>query len=384
MAFEFATAGRIVFGTGTASQLPDRARELGRRVVLVTGRPRGAAAAAVERLIATGLVAARVIVTGEPALHDVRAATASASSAACEAVVAVGGGSVIDTAKAIAMLLANGGDPLEYLEVIGDGRPLRMPSAPVVAVPTTAGSGAEVTKNAVLASREHGVKASLRHVSMLPRVALVDPALTLDLPPALTAATGLDALAQLVEPYLSRRATPITDAICREGIALVSAWLRVAFHDGANLAAREHMSLASLFGGLALANAGLGAVHGLAGPLGGRLDAPHGALCAALLPAVMRANLAALRSRGGERALLARFDVVARLLTGERDASAEDGIGWLDSLRDDLAIPRLSAHGLTPALARDLLSAARASSSMRGNPIDLTDEELLEIVREAS
>jgi alcohol dehydrogenase class IV len=384
MAFEFATANRIVFGVGAASQAPELARELGRRVLLVTGTPRQATVALVERLAAAGLVAARVVVSSEPTVEDVRAAVASAASMACDMVVAIGGGSVIDTGKAVAALLANGGDPLDYLEVIGAGRPLARPAAPVIAVPTTAGSGAEVTKNAVLASREHGVKASLRHVSMLPRVALVDPSLTADLPPSLTATTGLDALAQIVEPYLSRRANPMTDAVCREGMVLVSRWLRDAVRDGSDLVARESMSLASLFGGVALTNAGLGAVHGFAGPLGGRLRAPHGALCAALLPAVMRVNLAGLRARADDATRLARFEHVARLLTGVRDASSEDGIDWIDALREDLEIPRLSAYGFTPAQVPDAILQARASSSMRGNPIDLTGAELEEILRLAA
>jgi alcohol dehydrogenase class IV len=383
MPFEFATAVRIVYGSGTASQLPGLVRELGRRPLLVTGRARGATAASLERLVEADLVAAHLTVSSEPTLDVVRAAVAAAEDASCDAVVAIGGGSAIDTGKAVAALLANGGDPLDYLEVIGKGRALSVPALPVVAVPTTAGSGAEVTRNAVLASPGHRVKVSLRHASMLPRVALVDPALTLDLPPALTAATGLDALAQLVEPYVSRRANALTDALCREGMVQVSGWLRAAFEDGNDLAAREAMSLASLLGGLALANAGLGAVHGFAGPLGGRLEAPHGALCAALLPAAFGGNLAALRARDHDRSRLSRFDHVARLLTGDREAAAEDGIAWLEALRADLGVAGLSAYGYSPAMAPDLIAAARASSSMKGNPIDLTDEELLGILRAA-
>jgi alcohol dehydrogenase class IV len=384
MNFDFATAERIVFGAGSASQLPGLARGLGRRALLVTGRARGGAAAAVESLEAAGQVALRIVVGSEPTIDDVRAAATAATGSRCDSVVAVGGGSVIDTGKAVAALLTNGGDPLDYLEVIGEARPLAHRAAATIAVPTTAGSGAEVTRNAVLSSPAHRVKASLRHASMIPRVALVDPALTLDLPPALTATTGLDALAQLIEPYLSRRATPMTDILCRDGMALVSAWLRTAYHDGANLEARERMSLASLFGGLALANAGLGAVHGFAGPLGGRLDAPHGALCAALLPAVMRVNLSVLRARGTGGESLARFADVARLLTGRRDAEADDAVEWLESIREDLGIPRLAAYGVTAEVGASLLPAVQASSSMKGNPIELTDGELAEIVNQAS
>jgi alcohol dehydrogenase class IV len=381
--FEFATAARIVFGAGASQDAPALARSLGNRAFLVAGRPRGAAADVVKRLVASGLVAARTCVTSEPDVDGVRAAVRAAAEAGCDLVVAIGGGSVIDTGKAVAALLTNGGDPFDYLEVVGAGRPLPGAAAPVLAVPTTAGSGAEVTRNAVLASPSHGVKASLRSASMLPRIALVDPRLTLDLPPALTAATGLDALAQLVEPYVSSRANPFTDAFCREGMVLVSRWLRAAVDDGTDEAARSGMSLASLLGGLALANAGLGAVHGFAGPLGGRLGAPHGALCAALLPAVVRTNLAALRDRDPDGEALVRFRHVARLLTGRREAEADEVVEWLDALRNDLAVPGLGLLGMTLDTIPGAVQQARASSSMKGNPVRLTDDELARIVSES-
>jgi alcohol dehydrogenase class IV len=380
--FEFATAARIVFGLGRAEGAPELAASLGGRACLVTGHPRGEAAGVVDRLDARGLVAARIVVTSEPTVEGVRAAVLEASEARCDVVIAIGGGSVIDMGKAIAALLANGGDPYDYLEVVGKGQPLPKPAAPVLAMPTTAGSGAEVTRNAVLASPRDGVKASLRSPSMLPRIALVDPRLTRELPPALTAATGVDALAQLVEPYLSVRANPLTDAFCREGMVLVSRWLRPAVSDGTDEAAREGMSLASLLGGLALANSGLGAVHGFAGPLGGRLNAPHGALCAALLPAVVRANLGAVR-RSSDAESLARFGHVARLLTGDRQAGADAAVDWLETLRRDLAVPGLADHGLTPDAVPDVIRQARASSSMKGNPVVLGDDELAGILRDS-
>jgi alcohol dehydrogenase class IV len=383
MLFEFATATRIVFGRGSSARVPALSRELGARALLVTGRPRGASAALREAIDASGLVVSHLAITAEPSVEDASAGAAAARASRCDIVVSLGGGSVIDAGKAIAALLANPGEPLDYLEVVGRGRPLERPSVPFVAIPTTAGSGAEVTRNAVLSSAAHGVKASLRSPFMLPRLAVVDPELTVDLPRALTAATGLDALAQLIEPYVSARANPLTDALCREGMVRVSACLRVAYSDGTRLEAREGMSLASLFGGLALANAGLGAVHGFAGPLGGRFAAPHGALCAALLPAVLRVNLAGLRSRspGGER--LARFEHVARLLTGRRDANAEEGIEWLESLAADLGVERLSAWGVRGDDIAGLVAQANASSSLRGNPIELTDGELAEILERA-
>jgi alcohol dehydrogenase class IV len=237
-----------------------------------------------------------------------------------------------------------------------------------------------VTRNAVLAAPGHGVKVSMRSPLMLARLAVVDPELTLGLPPALTASTGMDALTQLIEPYLSVRANPLTDGYCVEGMRRVARSLRNAVRDGQDLAARTDMALASLLGGLSLANAGLGAVHGFASPIGGRFAAPHGAVCAALLPAVMRANLDALRARDPGSPALARFDTVARLLTGDEHARAEDGLAWLDGLRQALAIPRLSAYGISAAHADDLVEAASRASSMRGNCIALERDELRRVL----
>ena len=382
LSFDFVTAARIVFGPGTRAQLPELTRGLGSRALVVTGRS-AAAGEVAGQLERTGLSCARVVVTGEPTVAEVQAACALAVSERCRVVVAVGGGSVIDTGKAVAALVANGGDPFDYLEVVGAGRPLSAPSLPLVAVPTTAGSGAEVTRNAVLTVPERRVKVSLRSPSMLPSVALVDPELTYDLPPALTATTGLDALAQLLEPYLSRRANPVTDAFCREGIVRISWALLAACGDGHDAAARESMSLASLFGGLALANAGLGAVHGLAGPIGGRCGAPHGAVCAALLPHVLRANLSALRARDGASPVLVRFDHVARLLTGDRRATAAVGIEWVADLAVACGVGGLAEYGVSEGDIGPVVEQAARSSSMKGNAIELTPEELAAIVRRA-
>src|SRR5262249_48391620 len=207
--------------------------------------------------------------------------------------------------------------------------------APFLAIPTTAGTGTEVTRNAVLASPAHHVKVSLRSPLLLARLALIDPELTYRLSPALTASTGLDALTQLIEPYVSPRANPMTDALCLEGVQRAARSLRTAYFEGQNIAAREDMSIASLFGGLALANAGLGAVLGFAGPIGGMLPAPHGAVCAALLPHVMERNLEALRGRNPQSQAVSRYQEVARLLTNDPSATADAGIDWVRSLVAD-------------------------------------------------
>ena len=277
-----------------------------------------------------------VTVAGEPTVALVRDAAAAARAAGCDLVIACGGGSAIDAGKAIAALLGNGGDPLDYLEVVGRGRPLERPGLPFIAVPTTAGTGSEVTRNAVLASPEHQVKASLRSPLMLARAAVVDPDLLAGLPPAVIASSGLDALSQLIEPFVSLRANPFTDALAREGIRRSARSLRQAYQQaqhppaevGAGVAGaglREDLALASLFGGLCLANAGLGAVHGFAAPIGGTWPAPHGATCAALLPHAMRVNLRALERRAPQHPARARFAELAALLTDRPDASADQG-----------------------------------------------------------
>jgi alcohol dehydrogenase class IV len=307
----------------------------------------------------------------------------TAKKARCDTVISFGGGSAIDTGKAIAAMLTNDGDLLDYLEVIGRGRALDRPSAPFIAIPTTAGTGSEVTRNSVLASPEHRVKVSLRSSLMLPRIALVDPELTYDLPPAITASTGLDALTQLIEPYVCSRANPITDALCVEGLTRVARALPVAFADGRDPDARENMSVASLFGGLALANAGLGAVHGFAGPIGGMFPAPHGAVCAALLPHAMDINLRALRQRQPDAVALSRYQTVSALLTGDPSARPEQGIDWVHRLVESFGIPPLTKYGITEESLSELADKSAKASSMKANPIVLTRDEMIEILQRA-
>ena len=383
MRFEFATAGRIIFGAGTLREIGPAAREWGRRALVVTGRESARARRLVELLAADKIAVTCCSLAGEPTTDAVTGAAAQARAAGCDLVVGIGGGGALDAAKAVAALLTNPGDLLEYLEVVGRGQPLAVPAAPCVAIPTTAGTGSEATRNAVLTSPAHRFKASLRSPSMLPRLALVDPELTRDLPPALTAATGLDALTQLIEPYVSCRANPFTDALCAEGIRRAARSLRRAYHDGHDAAAREDMALASLLSGLALANAGLGAVHGFAAPIGGMFPAPHGAVCAALLPSVMAANLGAARLRQPGGGTLRRYEEVARLLTDRPTATADDGVAWVRQLVAELAIPRLGVYGIKPADIPALVTNAAQASSMKANPLALTPGELTAIIAAA-
>jgi len=383
MRFEFATATRIVFGVGTVREVGLAAREMGMRALVVTGRSSERAAALVARLEAAGVACYRFAVPGEPTLELVRQGVEHARQEQCALVIGFGGGSAIDAGKAMAALLTNPGDLMDYLEVIGKGKSLSVAAAPFIAVPTTAGAGAEVTRNAVLASPEHRVKVSLRSPRMLARLAVVDPELTFDLPPTITAHTGLDALTQVIEPYVSNRANPLTDGFCVEGIRRVSRALRRAYHDGHDAEARTDMSLASLLGGLALANAGLGVVHGFAAPLGGMFPAPHGAVCAALLPHGMEVNIRVLRARVPESESLRRYQEVARLLTGQPSAAAEDGVQWVREIRQELNIPPLGSYGIREADVPVLVERASQASSMKGNPIVLTPEELGEVLTRA-
>ncbi|MCY1041294.1 iron-containing alcohol dehydrogenase [Corallococcus sp. bb12-1] len=379
--FEFATANRVLFGPGRLAEVPDLVRALGgQKVLLVTGTNPARAEpvrAALERL---GITSASFRVSGEPTVDTAREGTTVAVEARCDAVVALGGGSALDAGKAIAALAANGGDPLDYLEVIGRGQALTKPPLPFVAIPTTAGTGSEVTRNAVLGSKEAGVKASLRSPLMLPRVALVDPDLLEHAPSDVLAAGGLDALSQLIEPFVSVRAQPLTDALAREGMQRSARSLRKAVLHGPGPTEREDLAIASLFGGLCLANSGLGAVHGFAAPLGGMLGAAHGALCAALLGATLEVNLDALRARAPEHPALPRFRELAVLLTGQPEARAEDGIAWVKDLVQALRIRGLRSMGLDDADVPGLVSKARAASSMKGNPLPLTDAELTTLV----
>ena len=383
MQFEFATATRIVFGEGSFKRIGGLTSEMGSRAFVACGLDRQRGEAIREALFSVKLESILFSVQGEPSIDLVYQGTAMAREAGCDVVIGFGGGSALDCGKAIAALLTNPGDLLDYLEVIGRGKPLTEWSAPFIAIPTTAGTGTEVTRNAVLGASEHRIKVSLRSPRMLPRLALVDPELTYSLPPGITASTGLDALTQLIEPFVCIQPNPITDAVCREGMRHAARSLRRAYDQGDNPSARHGMSLASLMGGLALANAKLGAVHGFASPMGGMFPAPHGAVCARLLPFVMEANLMALRKRLPDSEALSRYDEAARILTNRVDATAEDGVAWVRDVCQHFTIPPLSAYGVAQSDLKVLVEKAALASSMQGNPIKLTADEMEEILARA-
>ncbi len=360
--FEFATVQRIIFGRGVIRELPELCRSFGQRALLITGkRPRPWE----TRLPYVAIQS----IGGEPTIQDIERGVEVAKHHNADLIVAIGGGSVVDAGKAIAAMSTQPGGLTRYIEVIGEGKPLEATPLPFIAVPTTAGTGAEATRNAVLASEEHRVKASLRHASMLPRIALIDPELAVDVPPNITAASGMDALTQCLEAFVCSRAQPMTDALCLDGIRRAVRSLERAFQNGHDLDAREDMALCALNSGIALANAGLGAVHGFAAPIGGMFHAPHGAVCAALLAPVWEANAQRVQDR-------AKFDQVNQMLGG-------DAIAWLHAITSRLQIPKLSQWGIQESDLDEIARKAAAASSMKANPVALTHEELVGVLRAA-
>ena len=383
MAFEFATATRIIFGNGKFKEIGEHAASMGENAFVVTRKNPDSAKPLLHLLDEAQITYVTFAVDGEPTIAMISEAVHQAKDAECDMVISSGGGSVLDSGKAIAALATNPGDALDYLEVIGRGKSLENAPLPFIAIPTTAGTGAEVTKNAVLASKEQHLKVSLRHPLMLPKIALVDPELTYDVPPNITAMTGMDALTQNLEPFVSNMANPVTDGFCREGLKRAGRSLKAVYENGNDADAREDMALASLLGGLALSNAKLGAVHGFAGVIGGMFDAPHGGICAVLLPHVMDVNLKALRKRDSENIVVQRYDEIAMILMGRDDVTAVDGVAWVKALSADMQIPPLSEYGITRRDFPTIVEKSRGSSSMKGNPIMLTDDELAEILEAA-
>jgi alcohol dehydrogenase class IV len=389
--FELVGVGRIVFGSGSVARLGPIASGMGRKALVVTNaEPAGAGGAtdAVTRELAEHGVSCAIFAQHrEPTVDDVDAALETARRGRCDVVVGLGGGSAIDCAKAVAALLTNGGSALDYMEVVGKGRKVQRPSAPWIAVPTTAGTGAEATKNAVIACPERNFKASIRGEGLLALAAVVDPRLGLGVGPGVTACSGMDALCQLIESYTSIGAQPITDALAAEGIPRAARSLERAVRNGSDLPAREDMALAALLSGITLTNAGLGAVHGFAAPMGANFPAPHGAICAALLPGVMAANVRALRAADGRHPVLARYATVGRLLTGRTrlgDRAAIDaGVRFVADLASAIGIPPLSKFGVTADRAGEMVALAKKASSMRYNPIELSDEALTALLTEA-
>nr|WP_305967746.1 MULTISPECIES: iron-containing alcohol dehydrogenase [unclassified Mameliella] len=376
-AFSFATATQIRFGRGEAGRaVPDLAAR-GQRVLLVQGGTPARADWLCAALEAEGCSVDRLSVSAEPDLAMIKAGVAAARDGGAQMVVALGGGAVIDAGKAIAALVPATRPLLDHLEVVGRGLPLDAAPLPFAAIPTTAGTGAEVTRNAVIAVPEAQRKVSLRDARMLPWMAIVDPSLTDNCPRGVTLASGLDAVTQVIEPYVCTRANPMTDALCRPAISSgLSALVTLMQEEDPD--ARDQIALTSLFGGLALANAGLGAVHGLAGPLGGLSGAAHGAICGILLPHVLEEN-AARATGDAARRLAALRDDLGQVL-GTEPAQAFAGLAeW--SRRAGL--PGLDAQGVNREHRAEAARMAASSSSMKANPVPLDAEALTGIMERA-
>ena len=383
MNFEFATAQRIIFGPGKLAELPNLIKGMGKKAAFVTGTSAERIGPVFKILQECGVEPAAFSIKGEPTVERMAILSAGARDLGCDFVIAFGGGSIIDAGKAIAALLTNTRDIMDYLEVIGKGEPLTEDPAPCIAIPTTAGTGSEVTRNAVLKCKENQVKVSMRHPKMLPAIALIDPELTLTMSPEVTASTGLDAFIQLFEAFTSCKSNPLTDGICREGLKRVARSLHKAYLHPDNLDARTDMAFASLCGGLALANAGLGAIHGFAGPIGGMFKAPHGMVCASLLPATAYINYQALIERDSRNPGLPKFKEAAQILLNDPSATIDEALDHLNAICMQMFVPGLSEFGITEADFPAIIEKAKNASSMKGNPIELTDHELRTILEES-
>jgi len=382
MNFEFSTASRIIFGTGAVSEMGQTLSGMGNRTLVVSGESTVRAKPVLDVLYDQKISFNLFSIHGEPTVDAVSTGTAIARSMKCDLVIGVGGGSVLDASKAIAILATNEGDIFDYLEVIGKGKSFENPCLPLILIPTTAGTGAEVTRNAVIGVPEQRIKVSLRSPLIQAKLALVDPELSHSMPPPLTASTGMDALTQLIEPYVSNKATPITDVLCLEGIARCSRSLIKAYQQRDDQIAREDMALASMMSGIALANAKLGIVHGIASVIGGMFEAPHGAICARLLPAAMAVNINALEMRGMDRQVILRYDRIAQIVCGDSSSKAEDGIRWVRQMAEALAIPPLSKYGIGRSDFPVIVEKSAVASSTKGNPIGLSVEEINNILEE--
>jgi alcohol dehydrogenase len=387
--FSIAPLPRIEFGAGSLKKLPGIAAAYGKRLLLVTGLRSFAASVAGQRLLAEleaqGFSWEQVAIAGEPSPQFVDAMVAQLRGSDFDAVVGIGGGSALDAAKAIAGLLKPGNSVLDHLEGVGPELPYAGPATPLIAVPTTAGTGSEATRNAVLStSGAQAYKKSFRDDRLVPAWAIVDPDLLATCPPELIAADGMDAFTQLLESFVSTRANPLTDALARSGIMAVKAGL-LDWHAGNENAAagREQMAYASLLSGICLAQTGLGAVHGLAAPLGAFFPIPHGVACGTLLVAATRINIAALQARDTDNAALPKYAEIGRRFALQKGLNGDEARAFLlealHKWEEKLRLPRLAACGVTAADIPRIVANSRGSS-MKTNPILLTDAEIAAIL----
>ncbi len=377
--FEFATSQRIIFGNDSASQVLQIAATYGTRIILVTGEHnKNDNPVCKDFSSRSDFKIKQIVCNREPSVDFIHMTLQTVRAFQPDVLIGIGGGSVIDTGKALAALASNDGSLIDYLEVIGKGKPLVDASLPYIAIPTTAGTGSEVTRNAVIVDESRCVKVSLRSPLMIPVVAIIDPTLTVGLPTGITASTGMDALTQVMEPLITRNANPVTDVLCFHAVSIAKKALLKAYKDPMDLAAREAMSLVSLFGGLALANSGLGAVHGFAAAIGGMYPAiRHGEICAAILPAAMQINREAAEGKNEYIWVKQKMDQLSGLFSYGKKLTLDQKIREVGA---KLNIPGLESLGVERSKSNLIIEKARNSSSMKGNPIALSGEELAKIL----
>lgn len=377
--FEFATSSQIIFGRGTIARLESVLPKEVKRILVISGRHNAENNPVMQALAGRDLEIHTIILSGEPEAGFIDEQAKNARKLQSEWVIAIGGGSVMDAGKAIAMLAANGSETLDYIEVVGRGQKITRPAMPMVAIPTTAGTGSEVTKNGVIIVREKNAKASLRSPLMIPRVALIDPELMVSLPPYPTAYTGMDALTQVMEAYLTQKANLFVDSLCENAMRMGFSALPKVFANGSDLDAREEMAYVSLVGGIALANAGLGAVHGFAASLGGMFDIPHGVICACFLPVVFETNYLALKKANKKHPALQKYGKIAAY-AGYGENGLEALFTRLYELREQFEIPGMRKFGVERSMAGEIADLTANTSSIRGNPVALSRNDLIEIL----
>lgn len=390
MTFAIARLPRIEFGAGSREKIPDIAAQYGRRLLLVTGAKSfvesEAGGALLSRLKAGGFSLSTVHIATEPSPQSIDDAVAQWRGADIEVVLGIGGGSVLDAAKAIAGLLIPGNSVLDHLEGVGPEKPYAGPAVPFIAVPTTAGTGSEATKNAVLSTHgEHGYKKSFRDDKLVPEYAIVDPDLLSTCTPEMIAANGMDAFTQLLESYVSTRANPMTDALAMSGMQAARDGL-LAWHEGGDGAAagREKMAYAALLSGICLAQTGLGSVHGLASPLGAFFPIPHGVVCGSLLAAATKVNIDVMQARDPDNPALGKYTEAGKLLRGRTHVDEVGARVFLIHVLNEwtrrLNLPDLATLGVGEADLARVVANCRGSS-MKTNPVVLSDEEVTRLLQ---
>ncbi|EGA66414.1 iron-containing alcohol dehydrogenase [Vibrio brasiliensis] len=378
--FQFMTSTRIIFGEGALQSSLSVLNQFGYSVLLVTSKSIQRASPVIQYLKSQNMRYQHVAIKGEPNITMVEETALVGRKFKPDMVVALGGGSVLDMGKALAAIIPNQGDVYDYVEVVGRNVPLKSKPLPFIAIPTTASTGSEVTRNAVLRSGQDQVKVSLRSPDMLADVAIVDPTLTYGTDKATSARGAMDAFTHLMEAYVCGEPNPLTDMICEEGLRRLShSILAGCLHD--DFKARADLSFAAMLGGMAITNAKLGAAHGLASALGGKLNAPHSIITARLAPYVMMENITAAK-QAGRQDVLQRYARIARIMTGRVNACREDSVLWVNMMLDRLELPKLEQFGVCTTSFESVADDALKSVAIKGNPLPLTKDRLTYILEQ--